>query len=106
MLITVTDPAQAKIREVVKEKGDSPTIRVYVTGMGCGGPTWGLAVDEHNELDEVLTATGFRVAADKKMLDEFGGVTVDYQKTNMGEGFRITPGKTLGKTCGNGRCSC
>ena len=33
-MIEVTDMAQEKIGEAVKDKGENPAIRVYVAGVG------------------------------------------------------------------------
>lgn len=63
-----------------------------------------MALDEPKDEDEVVAVDGFRVVAEKKLLDEFGGVTVDYMKTGWSEGFRITPGKPSTSNCGS--CSC
>jgi Fe-S cluster assembly iron-binding protein IscA len=52
----------------------------------------------------VFTVDGFRVVADKKLLEEFGGVSVDYLKSGWAEGFSIKPGRQQGTTCGS--CSC
>ena len=51
-----------------------------------------------------MNTEGFRLVAEKQLLEEFGGVTVDYMKSGWNEGFRITPGKTQDSNCGS--CSC
>lgn len=52
----------------------------------------------------MVAVDGLRVVADKQLLDQFGGVTVDYMSTGWSEGFRITPGKPPVDNCGS--CSC
>ena len=105
-MITVTPSAVAKIQDIVKASEGTPTIRVYVSAMGCEGVTWGLAVDDPQEQDDVCALEGFQVAADRRLLELVGGLTVDFQATSSGAGFRVTPEKMVAKTCGNGRCSC
>lgn len=33
-MITVTDAAKEKIQEALKDKGENPTLRVYIAGVG------------------------------------------------------------------------
>ena len=33
-MITVTDPAKDAIKDALKDKGENPTIRIYIAGMG------------------------------------------------------------------------
>ncbi len=33
-MITVTDHALEKIQDAVKDKGDNPSIRIYIAGVG------------------------------------------------------------------------
>ena len=52
-----------------------------------------------------MELTGFRVVAEKGLLEEMGGVTVDFVKTSWSEGFAIKPGNPPDKSaCGS--CSC
>jgi Fe-S cluster assembly iron-binding protein IscA len=46
------------------------------------------------------------VVAEKSLMDEMGGVTVDYVKTSWSEGFAVKPGNAPagGNSCGS--CSC
>ena len=52
----------------------------------------------------MITIDGFRVVAEKKLIEQFGGVTIDYMSTGWSEGFSIRPINQEGKECGS--CSC
>ena len=52
----------------------------------------------------MFTIDGFRVFAEKTLIEQVGGVTVDYTVTGFGEGFQIRPTNQMGNTCGT--CSC
>ena len=47
---------------------------------------------------------GFRVVGEKSLLEQVGGVKIDYSKTGWQEGFQITEGNKDPNACGS--CSC
>ena len=60
----------------------------------------GLALDEPKETDEVLSLDGFKVVADKTLLDDMGGVTINYRHAAFGGGFIIRPkGEAVSQGC-------
>jgi len=61
-------------------------------------------LDEPKDSDEVVKVNGFSVVAERSLLEQFGGVTIDYMSSGWSEGFRITPGKPTESSCGS--CSC
>ena len=62
----------------------------------------GMALDESTESDETVDGDGFKVVADKALLEQMGGVAVDYRESAFGAGFVIRP---LGDHVG-GSCAC
>ena len=52
----------------------------------------------------MVQVNGFSVVAERSLLEQFGGVTIDYMSSGWSEGFRITPGKPTESSCGS--CSC
>ncbi|MFH2009115.1 MAG: hypothetical protein ABI333_21170 [bacterium] len=63
-----------------------------------------MALDEPNDKDEIQKVDGFSVFAEKQLLEQVGGVTVDYTVTGFGEGFSIKSGNQSPTECGS--CSC
>ncbi len=60
----------------------------------------GLALDEPKEKDETVDGEGFKVVAEKSLLEQMGGITVDYRKSAFGGGFVIRPkGENIGGSC-------
>ena len=54
MNINVTNKALNEIKKVLKEKkSTSKKIRIFLAGIGWGGPTFNLALDEQKENDEI-----------------------------------------------------
>jgi Fe-S cluster assembly iron-binding protein IscA len=60
-----------------------------------------MALDESKDSDEVIEGEGFSVVVDKSLLEEMGGIKVDYRNSVFGAGFTIVP---MGEFSGG--CAC
>ena len=67
-VITVTEAAATKIKELLNEEGKSDSgLRVFVQGGGCSGFQYGLMIDEGEgdaQSDRVFTVNGVRLLVD------------------------------------------
>jgi Fe-S cluster assembly iron-binding protein IscA len=61
----------------------------------------GMALDEPKENDLIIENEGFRVIAEKSLVNEMGGIEVAYRNVGFGGGFVIR-----GKSDFTGGCSC
>lgn len=104
-MLTITEPAKSKIRDILKGNEDVPAIRVYISGVGCGGNSWSLRADDIEPTDHVHEEDGIRLVGDQALLEEAGGVTVDYQITREGAGFKVRANNDPPLSCGIG-CHC
>lgn len=60
----------------------------------------GMALDEPSSNDEVHKEQGFDVVIEKNLLNQLGGVRIDFEKSKWrGAGFRITPTYGSGGSC-------
>lgn len=60
----------------------------------------GLALDEPKDNDEIVDGEGFKVVADKALLEQMGGISVDFRASMFGAGFVIRPkGEHVGGSC-------
>jgi iron-sulfur cluster assembly accessory protein len=102
-MITITEAAEAKIREYV-EAEDKPgaAFRLYVEGGGCSGYQYGMGLDEtEREGDNVIQQKGFSVRIDPLSAPLLKGAVIDYTEGLHGAGFSIhNPNATT--TCGCG----
>ena len=101
--LTLTDAAAFEVKSLVSQQDrDDLALRVYVSGGGCSGLQYGMALDENIEPgDEVFEHSGVRLVVDATSLRYVGGAVVDYITTDMGGGFKIeNPNAT--KSCGCG----
>ncbi len=103
--ILLTDPATAKLKELIEKHGttEDSFLRVYVAGGGCGGMSYGLALDNKTqEGDEVLHDNGIKVVVDGESAKYLDGSTVDYKETAAGSGFLVSNPNNW-STCGCGK---
>jgi iron-sulfur cluster assembly protein len=77
-------------------------LRVYVSGGGCSGLQYGMALDENVDPDdETFTAGDIPLVVDRTSLKYLAGAVVDYITTDMGGGFKIENPNAV-KSCGCG----
>jgi iron-sulfur cluster assembly protein len=112
MMIDITESASAKVRELLEEQGKTDhALRVFVRGMGCSGPAYGMALDnEPRPDDHVSEHGGLKVLVDPLSAPYLEGAQVDYVDSLMGKGFTVVNPNAPqqaggGGGCGGG-CSC
>ena len=92
-MITVTDIAKEKIKHLLKNRGKGVGIRLAVKTTGCSGLAYVLEyVDEYEaEVGVTNFATdSFVVLVDAKSLVYLNGLTIDWVKNGLNEGFEFT----------------
>src|SRR5436190_17772640 len=108
-MIEITDSAATKIKDLLQEQGKSDhALRIFVRGMSCSGPAYGMALDnELREDDSVAEFGGVRILVDPLSAQYVEGAQVDYVDGLMGRGFTVTNSSfaSQGGGCGGG-CSC
>ena len=78
--IKVTEAAGNKMAELIQATDEEiKGIRVYVSGGGCGGMSYGMTyADAQSDYDRVLNAGNFRLYADVVALQYLSGAEIDY----------------------------
>lgn len=103
-MVTVTEQAKNKIRELKLKEGmsESDGIRVAVEGGGCSGLMYDLEFDaEKRENDMVFEDNGVKVFVDKKSLLYLIGTELDFSDGLNGKGFQFK-NPNASRTCGCG----
>ena len=88
--LAVTEPARAKIVELLKEADTSiDSVRIFVSGGGCGGMNYGMTFSESDEnRDSVLEDEGgCKVVVDPIALCYLQGAEVDYVDDGVNTSF-------------------
>ena len=102
-MITITDPAVAKIKDILAEEANpNLKLRVFVQGGGCSGFQTGFTLDENQAEDDWdIEANGVHVLIDSMSGQYLQGATVNYKEDQYGSTFTIT-GMEAATTCGCG----
>lgn len=101
--ISLTEAAISYLRDILEENQDvNLRLRVYVSGGGCSGLQYGMALDTEVDPDDTIyDFEGIAIvlsAYDEKYLL---GSIVDYVINSMGGGFKVENPNAV-KSCGCG----
>ncbi len=103
----VTDEATKFITDLL-EKNDKKGwgVRIYLAGMGCSGPQFGMAFQEKKkEEDQEQKVNGFSFFYDEETKELLEGSTVDYIETPNGAGL-IVNNPSFNPACGGSCAGC
>ena len=102
-LMTVTEPAATKIKQLMSEEEDVSVLRVAIQGGGCSGFQYGLGFDRGPvEGDVGFEMYGVQVVVDPFSAPYLQGAEIDYVDTIQSAGFAINnPNATSSCGCGH-----
>ena len=106
--ITITPLAAENVRSLLVEKGLADhCLRIYVAGIGCSGPQYGLALDDNpQDSDTIVETEDIKILIDANSLAFLEGASIDYVETPQGSGFKIENPNPVAasacRTCGGG----
>ena len=101
-LMTVTETAATKIKQLMSEETDVSVLRVAIQGGGCSGFQYGLGFDRGAvEGDIEFEAHGVQVVVDPFSAPYLQGAEVDYVDTIQQSGFAINNPNAV-SSCGCG----
>lgn len=102
-VITVTDGAAHKIRQLAEKQSSDPVLRVRVVAGGCSGFSYELSFDAQAEGDNVVPAAeGVRVLVDPRSAPIVEGSTLEFNGAMLGGGLRmLNPRATHECACGD-----
>ncbi|MGH8492853.1 MAG: iron-sulfur cluster insertion protein ErpA [Moraxellaceae bacterium] len=101
--MSLTDSAAGKVRKLREGEGNPELkLRVYITGGGCSGFSYGFTFDEEvKEGDTAFTNGDVTMLVDSMSIQYLMGSEVDYSEGLQGSQFKINnPNAT--STCGCG----
>ena len=89
-MITVTTTAAKKIQTNLEKRGGGIGIRVGVRTTGCSGLAYVLEYVDVLQPGDVAMADNYTtVIVDKKSLPIIDGITIDYVRQGLNEGFEF-----------------
>jgi Fe-S cluster assembly iron-binding protein IscA len=93
-----------EFKRILESKEGRPhSIRIFISGMGCSGPKFGLVLDPQKEGDLVYEEGGVSFLVEPDIHEAFGDFLVDFQQ----DGFVVKPMLEQESGCGGcgGSCS-
>ncbi len=101
-MLTLTNAAVAKVKEILAERGEDAGLRIAVVGGGCSGFQYQMTLDKNaNADDEVFEQDGLKVFLDAKSKLYLNQTSVDYVDGLSGSGFKFDNPNARG-SCGCG----
>lgn len=100
--ITITPPAEARLRELMSKNPQMAGLRIGVKTRGCNGLTYTLEyVKEKQKFDEMVEQNGVKVFIDSKAQLTLLGTEMDYVKDILSSEF-VFHNPNIKGTCGCG----
>lgn len=101
-MIHVTEAGHKAIRKMIDRRGKGIGVRVGVKTTGCSGLAYVLEyVDAPHETDLQYTHNDIVIVTDPKHLAYIDGMTIDYVRRGLNEGFEFKNPRERDK-CGCG----
>jgi iron-sulfur cluster assembly protein len=105
-MITISDVAVDKIKEILKAEGvPNHGLRVATAGGGCCGPSYEIMIDDKaGDGDTVVEQNGAKLYVDESTAKTLDGAELGFISDERGEGFVIgfPNGAPAGGSCGCG----
>lgn len=101
--ITLSGRAATKVAQLISEEGvDDLKLRVFVTGGGCSGFSYGFTFDESvAEDDAIVERDGIQMLVDGLSYPYLAGSEIDYKEDLQGSQF-VVANPNAATTCGCG----
>ncbi len=109
--VSLTPSAILAVKDLLAKRNlEGYALRVFVSGGGCSGLQYGMALEgKIREEDVVDTFDGVKVVIDEVSIEYMRGATIDYIDGVSGSGFKIdNPNQTSSCNCQSsaGGCGC
>ena len=101
--IKVSPEAIEQLIAITEKEDDINGVRIFVSGGGCGGMTYGMTfVEQPNEFDCVLESNGMNIYVDAVALGFLEGVEIDFKTQGVNKSFVFK--NVFANTGGAGTC--
>jgi iron-sulfur cluster insertion protein len=98
-MLTITQDAQKKIKEILLDEPTARYVRAFISGGGCAGFNYGFTIeDEKNEDDFIVN----ELLVDSISMQYFDGATIDYKTDKLQGSQFVILNPNAKTTCGCG----
>lgn len=89
-MVTLTEIAARRVQDAITKRGRGLGIKIGVKTTGCSGLAYVLEyIDQDNPELQVYESNGVNIYVDPRSLPYINGMTMDYQKKGLNEGFEF-----------------
>ncbi len=100
--IEFSERAAARVRRLIEAEGLDLKLRVFITGGGCSGFSYGFTFDEEVAEDDAIVETdGVTMLVDPMSYPYLAGAQVDFKEDLQGAQF-VVENPNASSTCGCG----
>lgn len=101
--VNISPSAQEQLLEIIKGEPSADGIRIFVSGGGCSGMTYGMTyADAASPFDSILEMDELKVFVDSVALSYLSGVEIDYKTEGLNSSFVFK--NVFAATGGSGSC--
>ena len=103
-IITISPEAAKAVQDIINEKSmDGHALRIYVSGSGCSGVQFGMALDNNfKDTDTIIEAEGVKIVIDHQSLEHARGASIEFvNDPQKGSGFVINAPQNDQNSCGS-----
>lgn len=88
MKIFTNEQTIDEIKSIIEQNPEEgKAVRVYMAGMGCSGPSFGLALDDKKDEDLDYTENEQLFVMEKAVHEQFGDFVIEYTE----QGYIVRP---------------
>ncbi|WP_198263559.1 HesB/IscA family protein [sulfur-oxidizing endosymbiont of Gigantopelta aegis] len=101
--ISLSDEAVRQMLNIVESEPEISGVRIFLSGGGCGGMTYGMTmVEKPTKFDCTWAKNGLNVYIDAVALSFLEGVEVDFRSEGLNQSFVFT--NVFANAGGEGTC--
>ncbi|MDH5424634.1 MAG: iron-sulfur cluster assembly accessory protein [Gammaproteobacteria bacterium] len=101
--VNISPSAQEQLLEIIKGEASAEGIRIFVSGGGCSGMTYGMTYAEGaSPFDSILQMDDLKIFVDSVALSYLSGVEIDYKTEGLNSSFVFK--NVFAATGGSGSC--
>jgi Fe-S cluster assembly iron-binding protein IscA len=89
-MIDITDTARDKLQDVLNEN-HGKCLRIFLNGIGWGGPRLGLALEEPKGDEDIIQVNSIKLLISDEVKPIANMNKIDYMNSPYGEGLIIIP---------------
>lgn len=90
MKINITDTAAEQLKKMIRKSDQTQKkVRILLSGIGWGGPRFGIALDEQKNNDKNYKAENLDFVVEQELADQINIFDIDYRGFFLTRGFQV-----------------